>query len=541
MRRSLTTRARVGLAALVVGASALLGLGSSGAGAVAAADLPQSMHGAVETQAVTVGNGAVSLLVDPGTAYAYSTLDRDDYGEGSVNFSMTARGANLNLGTIAYAVLWAPPACATNNAPCFLSGQWVYKDGSPYKGEPPNTGLHEAKGFPGYAEALYPPPPEGSGTSQERVYKCIITKDGPGSPPTNGAGADQVCKGNDFVPMSAWAEAVAPEYRSTGFSRAAGFDVPGVLAVRGSESHSDVRPVGAGIVQSTGYSNVQGIEILGGAIKIDSVKSSSTVVSSIDGVDVKKSGASCTFSGLSVNGQGFSTNLRDLANPQLQAQLDQVAKQSGYKVEIIAPAETDVAQVDEGKFVSGCSGLQIKFTDLHTQAPIPLCFPSDPPSGVPGCVPALGNREEFSFGKISVQQAVNDLSFSFGDGSAGGSGAGAGSVPGGDFSSADGGSTLSAAAAGAAAGSGSVTDFSSASGSVSAVAAPVRSGSGSGSGSSAGSAYQYDTAGLSKAFNPRQLGALTAASGGLLLLGVMALVGVVNALAGGRPFRLPGF
>jgi hypothetical protein len=329
MRRSVLTSVRLAAAVLVTGASACLGIGvgASGAGALTDKDIPPSMHGAVETQAVTVGNGALSLLVDPGTAYAYSTLDRDDYGDNSVNFSMTARGANLNLGTIAYAVIWAPPSCGdTKNGPCVLSGG--YSPGAP------NTGLHEAKGFPGYAEALYPPPPEGDGGSQERVYKCVVNKDGEGSPPTGGS-AQEVCKQSNSLPLTAWAETVAAEYRSTGFSRAEGFDAAGVLAVRGSESLSDVQPLGGGKVRSTGYSNVSGISVLGGAIRIDNVYSTATVVSSEAGVVPRESSSSCTFSGLTVAGQSFGTDLSQLANPGLQKALDQVATQTGYKAAVL--------------------------------------------------------------------------------------------------------------------------------------------------------------------------------------------------------------
>jgi hypothetical protein len=524
----------VGAAALLTAGSALFGMFAtvavSPAGAITDADLPTSMHGAVETQAVTVGNGALSLLVDPGTAYAYSTLDRDDYGFGTPSFTMTARGANLNLGTIAYAVLWAAPDCANNNAACVLSGG---------KGTP-NTGLHEAKGFPAYAEALYPPPPDDDDAqSQEAVYKCVVNKDGAGSPPTGGS-AEEICKQSSAVPMTAWAETNAPEYRATGFSRAAGFDVPGVLAVRGSESFSEVRPIAPGLVQSTGYSNVSGIEILGGQIRIDNVLSTSTVVSSVDGADVKKSSSSCSFAGLSVAGQGFSTDLAGLANPQLQAALDSVATSSGYRVELIAPGSVPLAQVDEGKFVSGCSGLQLKFTDLHTQAPIPLCFPSDTPEGVPSCLPALGNREEFSFGKISVQQSVTDLAGLFGgDGSGVGDGSGAGSeaVGGGDFASV--GSVDSGGPAGAAA---AVTDYGAGSGSASGSGSQsVSSGSKSGASSGARSGSGYEAQQLKRVFDPQKIGAATAAAGAGLVLAVLVLIGVVNALASGMPFKIPGF
>ena len=121
--------------------------------------------------------------MDPGTAHAYTTVDRDDYGEGSESFTMTARGANLNLGVIPYAVIWAAPECRAEydgpNFACVSSGQVA-------PGMAPNVGLHEAKGFPGYAEALYPPPPADSGQlPQDRVYKCIVNKDGR-SPPSNG-------------------------------------------------------------------------------------------------------------------------------------------------------------------------------------------------------------------------------------------------------------------------------------------------------------------------------------------------------------------
>src|SRR2546423_6837050 len=93
-------------------------------GKVDPAKLPKSLHGAVETKAFTVGTVAPplvpavgSVLLDPGPAYAYSTLDRDDYGEGNVNYAMTARGANMDPGTIGAAASWAPANCDDPNAP----------------------------------------------------------------------------------------------------------------------------------------------------------------------------------------------------------------------------------------------------------------------------------------------------------------------------------------------------------------------------------------------------------------------------------------
>src|SRR5687768_1240326 len=127
MRRTLKRLVRLGAVAAV----APLALGFTAVAAMALEaeappdappDLPKSLHGAVETQAFTDGNGALALFVDPGTAYAYSTLDRDDYGGGSTSYTMTARGANLNLGTIALAVVWAAPDCSGDgNSSCHLS------------------------------------------------------------------------------------------------------------------------------------------------------------------------------------------------------------------------------------------------------------------------------------------------------------------------------------------------------------------------------------------------------------------------------------
>lgn len=539
MRISLATLARTGAAALLAG-SVVVGVGASGVGPVGAAtlkdkDIPTSMHGAVETQAVTVGNGALSLFVDPGTAYAYSTLDRDDYGNDSVSFTMTARGANVNLGTIAYAVLWAAPQCAEGdeNLPCMMSGG--------YDPHAPNTGLHEAKGFPAYAEALYPPPPADDAESQERVYKCLVNKDGPGSPPTGGEPAE-VCKDRDYIPMTAWAETIDDEYRSTGFSRAGGFDL-GVIAVRGSESASEVRAVGEGKVRSFGYSNVSGISLLDGHIRIDNVYSEATIVSSDMGVDMKKSSSKCQMTGLSVGQELFSTDAAGLADERLQAALDQVAKETGFKVEILPPTKKPVSKVDGAKFTTGCAGLRVHITDMHTQSPtpVPLCMPQSPDPQIPRCVPALGNREEISFGRIEVQQAVNE--FPTIDGFGGLGGLGDGGLGGGDFGSGDvglgggfdAGSDVGSGFAdvgggfGAAGGDGGLGDASAGS-----------EQGGVGSSGDAEGRYALDPT-IGGGLNLTTIGAMTALGGVGLLFGVLALIGVVNSLAAGRRFRLPGF
>jgi hypothetical protein len=487
-----------------------------------ASDLASSLHGAVETQAVTLGNGAAALLVDPGTAYAYSTIDRDDYGEGSVSFTMTARGANLNLGVIPYSVVWAAPECRAEydgpNFACVSSGQIA-------PGMAPNLGLHEAKGFPAYAEALYPPPPADSGqAAQDRVYKCIVNKDGPGAPPSNGV-AGTVCKTSDGVPLTAWAEAIGEEYRATGFSRAAGFDL-GLVRVGNNESYSQVVPIAGKKLVSEGYSVLQNISLLGGQITIDSVRSAARIVSSATGDPVRS--ATCGFAGLKVQGQAISSDGSELPYEELKPMLDDIAESTGYLVEMIPP--TLVSSVIEGskQFVS-CTGFQVKFTDTHTDPPVPVCLPAPIDPSVPECVPALGNREELSFGRIVVQQSVNDGGSFLG---------GAGD----DLLDSVGGGLDSISGAGAEAladlsPTGSLgSDLLGAAGSLPSNGSTAGGATGNGAGVASG---PFQT--TAHTINSATVGALAAVSALAWIVAILVLVGVVNSLASGQRLRLPGF
>ena len=497
------------------------------------AEVPASMHGAVETQALTLGNGAAALLVDPGTAYAYSTLDRDDYGGGLVSYTMTARGANLNLGTIAYAVIWAAPSCDQKadpnapNVPCVTSGGAAGT---------PDTGLEDAAGFPGYAEALYPPPPAPN-PDRTSSYKCIVNKDSNGEAPTGGA-AQQVCRAagpgaSDAVPFTAWGETNGKEYRSTGFSRVAGVDIPGAIHVAASESNSDVRAIGKGQLQSTGYSVLKDIDIADGQIHIDWVRSAGTIVSDANG-NAKRT-LDCRMGGLSIGGQGVNMSGGELPADQIQPLLDQVATATGYKVEIIPPATANGVQPG-GKQLVSCTGLQIKFTDTHTQSPVPVCVPSINPM-VPSCVPALANREELHLGAITVQQSVN--TFASGDATvAGASGAGASSGgSSGGMSDALSGSVLGSTITNPDTSSPSVS--SPPSSSEAALGAP-----GSGSGTAPTVTLNPPVSSVptelaTKGRNLAAIGALTAGGGLMILLVTLLLIGVVNAMATGTPLRLP--
>lgn len=477
----------------------LVGVGIFGVGAAPPPDVPPALHGAVETQALTAGVGAISLFVDPGTAYAYSTMDRDDYGGGSVSYTMTARGANLNLGTIALAVIWAAPDCqpdspGDSNAPCILSGGLGT----------PNTGLQEAGGFPAYAEALYPPPPQGFGESRQAVYKCVVNKDAAGAAPTNGAAAD-VCKSSDSVPLSSWAEAIGDNLASKGFSRAGGFDIPGVLKVAGSESRSDIHLEKGGKLSSTGSSAVQDIEIAGGQITIASSSATGRVVSGTDGVADRS--VACGFEGLTIAGQRVGAD--DLDPSSLEPLLDQVEAASGFRVEIVRPTAPVTEVREGGKQVAECTGIKVLITDV-----------SDGPR-VPG-VPGLGNRFEFTFGRISVAQSANNF---VGPAPAGASGTvDAGLLPA---------STGNADVLGATYGAPSDTP-------AGALGTPAPT-------ANAGAPQEValTTPGLQAApalhgRNLALIGGLTAAGATAILFVTLLLIGVVSSLATGGPLRIPG-
>jgi hypothetical protein len=493
------------------------GVGLAGAGAAPPPDLAPSLHGAIETQALTLGVGALSLFVDPGTAYSYSTMDRDDYGGGSVAYTMTARGANLNIGTIPAAVIWAAPEChpedpSQSNVPCILSGG----HGTP------NTGLHEGAGFPAYAEALYPPPPPENGANRERVYKCVLSKDAPGAEPTGGAAQD-VCKQSDSIPLTSWAEAVGDSFRSFGFSRAIGFDVPGVLKVAGSESQSEVKAIEGGKLVSQGYSVLRDISIAGGQITIDSTRSTGSITSGSDGQADRA--ASCGFEGLTVGGEPMS--LADLQAGDAQPLLDSIEQASGFRIQLIPPSPVVTEVREGGKHVAECTGLKVMITDLHTGSPVPVCAPPVDPT-VPQCIPAFGNRFEFTFGRMSVQQSVNKFA---GPSPGGASGLiDPGLLPGG--AGADVLGTSLAAPGDTPAGD---------------LGAPAPTSGGGAAAAPAANGNAFDAnGGLQRAANlgDRNLaliGGLTAAAASAIGFVILLLIGAVGSLARGTPLRIPGF
>lgn len=537
---------------VLVGAVALAAMPLAGAAGSALADaprvdpakLPKSLHGAVETKAFTFGTvlpptvpAVGSVLLDPGPAYAYATLDRDDYGDGNVNFTMTARGANVDPGTIAAAAMWAAPNCDDPNAqlPCALRNPLdpitdpKRESGTPAKQN--DVDLHTAAGFPAYAEALFPDQP--GSPSRQRVYKCVVNKDANGAHPTMGQ-AQSVChQGGDSTPLTAWAEAVGDDIRSEGFSRAEGFAAPGMFSVGPSESHSLVEPNADGSVHSTAYSTINSIDIGGGQIKIDQVRSEGDIQATSD--KVVNSSGSCTLSGLTIGGQRVQNATGGEFDPSsIQPLLDGVEQATKLKVEIVPTKPVVNATVEGSKHVVSCSGLHIAITDERTQSLVPVCSPASPPSPppdsglppAPQCVPPLGVRYELTFGTLSVQESVNAFAGAPTDGGGGAPTSVLGndvnanpSVPPAVTSPDLGGPGASPGLA--------QTPF----------AAPRSAGrTGNGAANVRNAAGGFKLVGQ----NLATIAALTAGSAAALGLCVWFLLGVVSSVAKGTPLRLPG-
>ena len=529
----------VGVGALALAGMLLAGVVGDALAAdskIDAAKLPKSIHGAVETKAFTAGTvlpplvpKVGSILFDPGPAYAYATLDRDDYGEGNVNYTMTARGANLDPGFIAAGgVFWPAPDCTgpdSHNVPCITSGGSLDKGKDPGTGV--DTGLETAKGWPMYAEALYPDQP--GQPSNQTAYKCIFNKDVNGASPSKGQFSSACQQGGDSVPFTAWATAVGDNVTSEGFSRGAGVAAPGVFSLGSSESHSFVQPGNDGVLHTSGYATIHSIDIGGGQIKIDEVRSSADIKANSDKV-VSEDG-DCTMSGLTIGGQPVKLTGGEFDPRAVQPLLDGVKTATQLEVDITPPTGVQKTTVEGAKRVVSCSGLHITITDLRTSTGI--CSPSAPPpppdgsglSPVPQCVPPAGVRYELSFGTITAQESVNAFA---GPPDSGGGGGAATSVLGNDVSA-----NPSVPAEGPTAdlGAGAPTSLSQT------PFSPPRSVGRVGNGTqnvrnAAGIKYVTE--------NLAAIAALTGGAAAALGLCVWFLLGVVDSVAKGTPLKLPG-
>jgi hypothetical protein len=223
------------------------------------------------------------------------------------------------------------------------------------------------------------------------------------------------------VPLTAWAEAVGDDIRSEGFSRAEGFASPGMFSVGPSESHSFVKPETDGTLHSTAYSTINSIDIGGGQIRIDQVRSEGDIKATAD--KVVSSTGNCTLSGLTIGGQRVQQSGNEIDPSGLQPLLDGVEQATKLRVEIVPPKPAQSTTVEGSKRVVSCAGLHIAITDERTQSLVPVCSPAAPPpppppgQPLPQCVPPLGVRYELSFGTLSVQESVNAFAGGFPDAS----------------------------------------------------------------------------------------------------------------------------
>jgi hypothetical protein len=329
------------------------------------------------------------------------------------------------------------------------------------------------------------------------------------------------------MPFTSWAEAPGEELRSTGFSRVGGFATE-VVSVGASESHSDVRYIGRGKLQSNGSSAIKDINLLEGQIRIKYSNVAATIVSGTSGEPMRH--AECTFGGLSIGGQPVEVN--DLSNEGVQGLLDQVAAATGYEVKIIPPSPVVLEEREAGKQVASCTGVKVFITDLHQGSPVPACAPPIDPS-IPECVPAAGNRVELTFGNINVQQSVNDFESPLDDLGGGlvGDVGDVGDIDAPPTSDVSGDATTIDVPSGDVPEQ-ALTPPPTSSGDQSAAPAPA---------SPSDVAIQGDLASSSGERNLGAIGALTAAATPALMAGVLLLIGVINALGSGGRFRMPGF
>jgi hypothetical protein len=372
-----------------------------------------------------------------------------------------------------------------------------------------------------YSEALYPDQP--GQASNQTAYKCIFTKDVNGAPPTQGNFSDACKSGGDSVPFTSWATAIGDDVTSEGFSRGGGFEAPGVLSVAGTESHSLVTPMTGGVLHSMGYATVNSIDIGGGQIHVDQVRSEGDIKATTDKV-VNATGA-CTMSGLTVAGQPVQqTTGGELPASQLQPLLDQVRTATQLRVEIFPPTFQNTV-IEGAKHFVQCSGLRIAITDERTNTG--LCSPAPPPQPPadswlppnPQCVPPAGVRYELSFGSLTVQESVNAFPGGVADN-------GGGTSVEGLSVSADTGGTTPSVDLGVAPSTVNQTPF-----------APPPSTRSTGNGG------VQNLRGVGVRFLGKNLAEMAALTGGAAVaigLCVWLLLGVVDSLSKGTPLRLPG-
>jgi hypothetical protein len=280
-----------------------------------------------------------------------------------------------------------------------------------------------------------------------------------------------------------------------------------------------VKAIEGSKLTSSGYSVLRDISIAGGQVTIDSTRSTGAITSGTDGQADRS--AACGFEGLVVGGQPISS--ADLQAGDAQPLLDGIEQASGFRIEIVPPSPVVTEVREGGKHVAECTGVKVMITDIRTGSPVPVCGPPVDPM-IPECIPAFGNRFEFTFGRMSVQQSVNSFS--------GPSPAGASGIIDPGLLPADGGGADVLGATFAAPDTPA--------GDLGAPAPAPSGGAGAPAGDTFSGTGSPQTVASIGGRNLALIGGLTAAAASAIGFVILLLIGVVGSLARGTPLRIPG-
>lgn len=365
-------------------------------------NLPTSMHGSVDTQSMIVGAGGFTLFFTPGPSYAYATFDYDRFDKGSPpDVKMVARGVMLNPGDTAGAVMWQPRSIQPPLCGIDPQKPQQPKDTTAFLLclAQPTGATEEAAGFPGYAEAFYPP--FAGLPDRQHTHKCILNKDANGATPTGGSfgpACDAVPVG--AAPGLANADTSIEDLSAVGFTRLAGASLTN-LAFGVSEAKSFIQPDNDGNLVTEGYSAIRNVNLFNGLVTIESVKNSARIVNKPGARDALEARAACTFDGLQIMGQGVPVDpkngkpLTDGMKPLLDG-----ARQAGYDIQFVYPGGAFTGTDKTGnKRIASCEGLKIIITEIRAGSP-------------------TSARAEVDLGYIRVQSSVNNASLDFGNTSA---------------------------------------------------------------------------------------------------------------------------
>src|SRR5438445_1700247 len=96
--------------------------------------------------------------------------------------------------------------------------------------------------------------------------------------------------------------------------------------------------------------------------------------------------ASCTMSGLKVNGQGVAMTGGEFDYSQLRPLLDAVEAATKFHVEITPPTPPSTTVGLGGKRVGTCAGPSVTIIDTRTEPLVSACSPFSPDPHIPQCV-----------------------------------------------------------------------------------------------------------------------------------------------------------